>query len=70
VLVTVGEAMKQQQSWIYGNHNTEKKAWKTKTGPRPTLLSKDTGRDIAELGATMSSRECWQTVVMGSGAPD
>jgi len=35
-----------------------------------TLLSKDTGLNLAELGTTMSSRECWQTVVMGSGAPD
>jgi len=35
-----------------------------------TLLSKNTGLNVAELGTTMSSRECWRTVVMGSGAPD
>jgi len=35
-----------------------------------TLLSKDTGFNLAELGTTMSSRECWRTVVLGSGMPD
>jgi len=34
-----------------------------------TLLSKDTGLNLAELGTTMSSRECWRTVVMGSVRP-
>jgi len=66
LLVTVGEAMKQQQIWFYGNHNTDKR-------PKldyATLLSKDTGLNLAELGTTMSSRECWWSVVMGSGAPD
>jgi len=35
-----------------------------------TLLSEDTGLNLAELGTTMSSRECWWTVVIGSGVPD
>jgi len=39
-LVTVGEAMKQQQIWFYGNHNTDKKARKTKTGLRRSPIER------------------------------
>jgi len=35
-----------------------------------TLLSKDMGLNLTQLGTMMSSRECWQTVIMGLGAPD
>jgi len=71
VLVTVGEAMKQQQIWFwfYGNHNTDKRSLEDQNWTMP-LSCRKTRLNLAELGTTMSSRECWRTVVMGSGVSD
>jgi len=46
-----------------------KEAWKTKSGLRHYPVGRHRVQP-EEFGTTMSSRKCWRTVVMNSGAPD
>jgi len=48
LLVTVGEAMKQQQIWFMETTTRAKEAWKTKTGLRHSLVERhsDQPREI------------------------
>jgi len=83
-LSCISETIKEHRLWLAGHCWWSNEAaanlvlWKPQHGQkkprRPkldyaTLLSKDTAFNFAELDTTTSSREWWQTVVMGSGLP-